>query len=332
MQCSTYGDALKAFHGNEFSQWSPPRSEDLSEKFAAGRIHLGQAVIRSPKPFKVSRESNFFCVGSCFAREVEDAIEVLGLKALTKACAMQMMNDNPALFQRVEGTAGRPTAFLNRYNTGSMADLMLSVKSNSTKNDLLYGNGAGQFYDYQFTRFLRCLAIEEAQERRAKIIEMYHEAAKGADVFIFTLGLSECFFDKDTNSYLNVTPDPRTARGHDIEFRFLNFMENLSCAEEVVRNVREINANAAIIFTVSPVPLDSTFSGYDIVVANNLAKSTLVAVANEIASTTDGCFYFPSYEIVTTSNVGQAWLWDKKHVSSAMVKHIMRVFIDQHIN
>lgn len=226
---------------------------------------------------------------------------------------------------------GRPIAFLNRYNTGSMRDLMAASVSNQDPHAALYSNGSGGFYDYHLTRFLVALPEDEAKARRDLVTRMYHDAARRADVFVFTLGLCESFYDRDGGAYLNVTPDPRTARGHDIEFRFLDYAQNLAYVREIVAGIRSLNPAAKIILTVSPVPLDSTFTGHDIVVANSLAKSTLVAVANAVSGETDDCFYFPSYEIVMTSQPSQAWLWDKKHVAKPLVEHIMKTFTTHHI-
>ena len=92
-------------------------------------------------------------------------------------------------------------------------------------------------------------------------------------------------------------------------------------------NFRE---NIRVILTVSPVPLNVTFSGFDITQANTLSKATLRTVAQEIADRDDMIDYFPSYEMVMLSDPEIAWYPDYRHVRVEMVKRIMKVFIDNY--
>lgn len=326
----SYDSAISRIRKNEFSNWSPKAKGSGRPGDAFNRIHAALADVSSPHDFSFSNGSRFFCVGSCFAREVEDAIEHFGFVPLTKKNAVSMIEADPDIFSRMPGVIGRSHAFLNRYNSGSMLDLMRSVVSGRPDSSLFYENGSGLYHDYAFSRFLSPLPAEKVRERRAKIIRMYRQSVLEADVFVFTLGLCEAFYDLEGDKYLNVTPDPRTALGKSIEFRFLDYNENIQLIHEISSSVREIRPDASFVFTVSPVPLDSTFTGSDVIVANMRAKSTLVAAAQDACEQLDGCYYFPSYEMVTLSDPGQAWLWDRKHVSPKMVAHIMKLFIDRH--
>lgn len=329
MRC-TYKAAIDRMRGSKTSNWSPKNGGSGSPDDAFNRIHVGLADVRSPKGFKVSKKSKFFCVGSCFAREVEDAIEDLGFEALTKTNAIAMIESDLDLFSRAPGVMGRPHAFLNRYNSGSMRDLMKSVVSGTADESLFYENGSNLYHDYALSRFLSPLPFEKAVERRSKVMEMYYRSALEADVFVFTLGLCESFYDQDGQRFLNVTPDPRTAAGHSINFRFLNYIDNLNLISELSETVMKIRPEATFVYTVSPVPLDSTFTGSDIIVANTRAKSTLVAAAQDSCDEMANSYYFPSYEMVTLSDPTLAWLWDRKHVSPKMVSHIMDRFIERH--
>lgn len=244
------------------------------------------------------------------------------------------MEQHPALFERKEGAMGRPHAFLNRYNTGSMADLMAVIAGmQSEDSELLYpANTPELFHDYHYTRLLREQPLEACRARRDLLTQTYRTAAQDADVFVFTLGLCESFRDASNQRYLNFTPDPRTAAKLDLEFHFQSFEDNLKHGRVVIEAVRRLRPDAQIILTVSPVPLDATFLDQDIVVANSLAKATLVLTAQTLVQHYDRCLYFPSYEMVMNSSQEHAWLWDRKHVSMPMVRHIMASFIAQYIN
>jgi hypothetical protein len=86
-----------------------------------------------------------------------------------------------------------------------------------------------------------------------------------------------------------------------------------------------------IVITVSPVPLENTFSTMDIVVANTWAKSLLRAVAHEWAAAHPNVDYFPSYEIVQSSDRAAVWETDLRHVKGAGVRHIMELFLRNYI-
>lgn len=328
----TYKDALQNRRSNENSIWAPKTADKLALPFAAARIHDSFAQIRGPKHLNLKNASSFFCVGSCFAREVEDAIDSAGLNATTKSLFLEVMANRPDLFALESGVMGRPHAFLNRYNLGSMADLMQTLSGQRDEDSgLLYPAGDENYHDYHYTRQFQSRPLDTCQERRQIINETYRTAASQADVFVFTFGLCESFLDLNCTRYLNVTPDPKTAAKQDLKFKFLSFEENLKEGHRIIEAVLSMNPNAKIILTVSPVPLDVTFTEHDVVVANNLAKSTLVLTAHALAQHYAQCNYFPSFEMVMNSAQQQAWLWDRKHVAQPMVNHIMKSFIDQYI-
>jgi hypothetical protein len=333
---TSYDEAFRQKRANEQATWSPATPDALTEPFAAARIHdnveNGLAKVQGSSTFQLDKDARFFCVGSCFAREIEDAIAKEGLQATTKSMFSDLMEANPLHFQRKEGAKGRPHAFLNRYNLGSMGDLMEVIAGTQDEGQaLLYPAGGDTFHDYHYTRLLQQQPMEICLERRALINDTYRQAAQAADVFVFTFGLCESFYDRNGGRYLNVTPDPRTAKGQDLEFQFLSFEENLQHGERIVHAVRSLNPQARIIFTVSPVPLDTTFTKHDIIVANTLAKSTLLLTAHKLTEQYEQCHYFPSYEMVMNSAQDRAWRWDRKHVASPMVSHIMQSFIDRHL-
>jgi hypothetical protein len=69
----------------------------------------------------------------------------------------------------------------------------------------------------------------------------------------------------------------------------------------------------------------------DIVVANAWAKSLLRAVAQEWAMAHPNVDYFPSYEIVQSSDRAAAWEKDLRHVTGPAVQHIMQLFLRKYI-
>ncbi len=85
-----------------------------------------------------------------------------------------------------------------------------------------------------------------------------------------------------------------------------------------------------MILTVSPVALNLTFSGRDVIVANSQSKSTLVAHAQSAAADHPSIDYFPSYEAVMGSDPLFAWQPDRRHASPRMVDLIVAEFLHRY--
>jgi hypothetical protein len=315
---------------NPRASWSPKDQNNDQNGFAVSRVYIPLSDIKAPSTFSFRKGDRFFCVGSCFAREIEDAISSTGGVASTSQLAEKLISEHPVLFERRAGILGRNRAFLNRYNVPSMALLIDDVINDSLGSNLLFGSDRS-LGDLHYTRFLCGLDHEASLKRRRLLREMYLRAIEQSNIFVFTLGLCEAFFDRSSGAAMNIAPTAREVDGANIEFRFVDVEENVDALRSIVTTLRAIRPDASVIVTVSPVPLDVTFTGHDIVVANTLAKSILVAAAHIFCSTTDDCFYFPSFEIATLSTHANAWLWDKKHVSPDIVNHIIKTFMDRHI-
>lgn len=80
------------------------------------------------------------------------------------------------------------------------------------------------------------------------------------------------------------------------------------------------------------MPFEATFTGQDAVIANTYAKSTLRAVAEDLARLYDKVDYLPSYEAVIHSDRRAAWESDLIHVTDAMVGSIIDGFVTAYID
>jgi hypothetical protein len=81
-----------------------------------------------------------------------------------------------------------------------------------------------------------------------------------------------------------------------------------------------------IILTVSPVPLERTFSSQDIFIANNEGKSKLRAAVSEVERQRDNVLYWPAFDIV--QGIGDAaFQSDGRHVKGEVVEAITRSFV-----
>ena len=165
-------------------------------------------------------------------------------------------------------------------------------------------------------------------EARARTLEAMRQAFRNADTFVFTLGLTEAWLNRDGLVYAMC---PGTARGKfdGDRHRFYNYTH-----QDVVRDLgetfdwlREVNPTLRFLLTVSPVPLTATASGTHVLQATTYSKSVLRAAAGHLCELRDDTDYFPSYELVTAPAFNGCWFdGNKRSVSRAGVAFVMRQF------
>jgi len=153
-------------------------------------------------------------------------------------------------------------------------------------------------------------------------------------VVIITLGLVEVWRDNIANVFINrLIPDMLRSYPDRYELHLTNFVENLSNLERIHGLLSQFgHEDVQIVVTVSPVPLQATFSGEDVVIANTYSKSLLRTVAQEWAAAHKNVHYFPSYEIVQNSDRSLTWEEDMRHVKGEVVRHIMRLFLHNYFS
>lgn len=149
------------------------------------------------------------------------------------------------------------------------------------------------------------------------------------DVFIITLGLSEVWYDEPTGEvfWRAVPREYFDASRH--KFRVSSVMENYENLAAIHRLIRERRPDATIVFTLSPVPLAATFRPIGCASANTVSKAILRAAVDELmrgpALGDPRCFYFPSYEIVTTCFMNPM-MEDRKHPHAHVIDLNMAIF------
>jgi hypothetical protein len=161
-----------------------------------------------------------------------------------------------------------------------------------------------------------------AIERRREINAIYTDL-QGAHALIVTLGLVECWLDLENQIYLNRMPDGRDLRNdpNRFDFRRLNAKESVDALRPAFDALVQ-SGLGKIILTVSPVPLQTTFTGRDCVVANTYSKAALIVAADHLTSMFRGKVdYFPSFEIVMSGGVS-SFGTDNVHVHDHLVKRI----------
>lgn len=154
-----------------------------------------------------------------------------------------------------------------------------------------------------------------------------------SNVFIITLGLSEVWYNKETGeTFWRAIPKERFDPARH-GFKVLSVDENKENLATAYRLIRQHRPDAAVIFTLSPVPLVATFRPVSCVTANSVSKASLRVAVDELMrehSSDRRLFYFPSYEIVKDVIVNP-YEEDRRHIRPEVVSTIMKLFAQHYL-
>ncbi len=219
---------------------------------------------------------------------------------------------------------GRANGLLNEFNPACMAQRLTWASENfdtSTLEDTLQGT-EDMCIDLHLSGG-RSVTKTRARERRREIDKVYSELTT-CDTLVLTLGLIECWYDMETELYLNRNPGPNVIRANPTRYQF-DILEAVESFELLAKSISAVLAAGVknVLVTVSPVPLQTTFSGMDAVVANSHSKAVLRTVANMLVNEFgEQMDYFPSYEIVTSGGLS-SYYEDNVHVLPEVITEIV---------
>ena len=146
-------------------------------------------------------------------------------------------------------------------------------------------------------------SADEMFAARDNTLRAFNRAFRQADIFVFTLGLTEMWVDAETG--LSYPTCPGTIAGtfdpDRHKFKNLTYPEIYKQLKTVIRIASNINPTMKFLLTVSPVPLTATAADKHVLVSTTYSKSVLRAVAGDLAEEYDHVDYFPSYEIISSA-------------------------------
>jgi hypothetical protein len=326
---ATTAEALKNYQANEARTWYKDSADldDPAGKYAFQRLRKTWFTPEVHPKFKLRRDDKFYAMGSCFARGLENALAAH--KVAVESAAPEF-----ARFQAAKREVS-PLGFTNKYNTYSILNELrwaLDPGAEFPRESIVQLTKT-TWDDPHTTPTLEFADLEETLERRA-LMQAVTKRIENCRAVIFTLGLAEVWRDVKADVFINRTPIPsllKTEPGR-YEFHLTGFAENFDNLEAIHALLAEYgHPDVHIVVTVSPVPLMNTFSTMDIVVANTWAKSLLRAVAQEWAAAHPNVDYFPSYEIVQSSDRAAIWETDLRHVKGPGAQHVMELFLRKYL-
>ncbi|MCH6255229.1 GSCFA domain-containing protein [Puniceicoccaceae bacterium K14] len=325
----SYEEALRNRKQNKYSHWGYYKKtdfEDTSGLYAGQRLRANKLF--EPKLFdavKLPRDGNFFAMGSCFAREVEYALIQKGVEFLSVPTVFRNEDPNP-----LSGSSSPANTFVTKYNVFSVLNAFRWAFEDPSPypQNALIKTSEGTYVDLHSHTTLSDLPLNSAIERRCKV-DAYVRRAMEADVVILTFGFCELWWDREIEAYLNIPPNGRIAKTYPgrFTFRLPEFEELVSALDELHGLFAEHGKpGVQIVCTVSPVSLSNTFRKEDVVIANCFSKSLNRVGVEYWKNKYDNVHYFPSYEIVTCSEVATAWKDDRRHPSDEVIASVVKSF------
>ncbi|MDD5276563.1 MAG: GSCFA domain-containing protein [Methylovulum sp.] len=280
----------------------------------------------NPK-FQLLQQHKIATFGSCFAQHIGLALQKRAFSWLnTEPAPAGLSKTNCKVFSYdvFSCRTGNiyTTSLLKQWVEWALLEKMQPVEY-WQKNDRFYDPFRPNIEPNGFE------SIEEMRLSRQQAISSFKLAIKRADVFVFTLGLTESWFNKEYGYEYPMCPG--TAAGEfDSEqhvFKNQKFADVLANLSAAISLMRQANKKLRIILTVSPVPLTATNSGSHVLLATMASKSVLRAVAGQLAEERIFIDYFPSYEIINSPPFkGVFFEPNQRNVNSHGVDLIMDLF------
>lgn len=276
--------------------------------------------------FHLEAGEKIFTIGSCFARNIEKALASRGFDVVTR----RILSAGHTLFKHRAN-------ILNNYGVPSILNELRWALDNDHPFDAetnLFELYPDRFVDIHLPAAIRPASRDEVLERRKVITEITGEVAN-CRVVVMTLGLTEVWYDRQAELYLNYSPRRALVAKHPdrFELHVLSYADTLAYLRQIVALLQDKCGPAQrILLTVSPVPLTATYTDRDVLVANGLSKAVLRTAADEIIAENDHIDYFPSYESITLSTREAAWEDDQRHVKQAAIDLNISRMIESYVS
>jgi len=280
-------------------------------------INIFERYDEMMKTFKLDKNKDTICtLGSCFALEIRRELEDRNFKTSPVLGEWEERNEQlvwyntfSILYEFERAFAGRKTNY----------------------DDLWKARRWNRWSGYQepSRREVFHETLEGLIELSEKLDKEIIDGMRNANVYVCTLGLSEVFKHKKSGDVVCTHPAYNRTRGEGlrlVEFWNLTKEDNLKNLQRICTLVKENNPNAKVLFTVSPIPLQRTFTKTETDVANFLSKDKLHWAAKKVVEEFDNAHYFDSYEYVMNLPKDVAFESDGRHVTRDTVAEVISRF------
>jgi hypothetical protein len=269
---------------------------------------------QSPPRFTFDRATKIASAGSCFAQRVAHELSARGFT-----------------YVKAERDCDFSARYGNIYTTRQLAQLLERATGAFRPSEDVWTNPQGRYIDPFRARAVPegFPSVEALRADRRQHLAAVVRAIETAEVFIFTLGLTEMWISAIDGAAYSAAPGYGSGQYDAQKHLFHNsdVEENVAHLERFLELAHRINPELRVLLSVSPVPLALTYESANVLSATTYSKSVLRVAAETIRRRHARIDYVASYEIVTNTGNGSAYFSDdRRNVSDAAVAHVMRSF------
>ncbi|NPU67662.1 GSCFA domain-containing protein [Bradyrhizobium sp. 83012] len=267
--------------------------------------------------------------GSCFAQHISRALKARGYNYYVTETAPGYLS--PEQEERF-GYGIFSARYGNIYSTLQLLQLLQRAFGGFQPADQFWTDPDGRVFDLLRPRITPkgFVSMVEAEADLKQHLRAVRKLIETADVFIFTLGLTESWVSKLDGTVYPTCPGCGSAGDYDdarYAFHNLSVTETTGYLAEAINLMSAANPRLQIILTVSPVPLAATMESRHVMQATTYSKSVLRVAAEEMVRRYDNVHYFASYEIITNAkNAGAYFADDARSVTPEGVARAMNLF------
>lgn len=246
--------------------------------------------------FKISHNSRCVFTGSCFAENIGNKVKELKIPTLVN-----------------------PTGI--HYNPSSIAEsVKMAISSKQISEENLF-EANGLFNHYNFHSDFSDTDKTATVKKMNKSLELLRQSLINADYFFVTFGTS--FIYTLADSIKIVTNCHKLPEKNFIRI-FLGLEETVAIWKSLLNELKTINPNLKIVFTVSPVR-----HFRDGATQNQQSKSALLLAIKELVETNMNIYYFPAYEIMNDElRDYRFYAADMVHPSETASEYILERFAE----
>ncbi len=282
--------------------------------------------------FNIQRYDRIATAGSCFAQHISRKLDQIGFNYFVPEDGV----DLPEAERRRRNFRVFSARFGNIYTTRQLLQLFEEAFEGRTRADQAWVRPDGRFVDPYRPQIEPdgFATPEEVIAARAEHLGQVRAMFERADLFVFTLGLTESWIRRDDGSVFPLAPGVVAGDFNEADYSFHNFTvaEVEQDLATFLDKLKAVNPRVKALLTVSPVPLIATYEDRNVLVATTYSKSVLRVAADSMWRRYDWVDYFPSFEIITGSyNYGMYYEEDAREVNHLGVAHAMRVFTSNYV-
>lgn len=279
--------------------------------------------------FRIGMGDKVVTAGSCFAQHVARFLATAGFNFLVTEQPHPLLTEEMAARQNYGLFSAR---YGNIYSARQLRQLLQRAYGEFTPLDSAWESQDGRWVDPFRPQILPggYISPREVALDREQHLAAVRAAIEEMSVFVFTLGLTEVWYDDRDGAVFPLAPGVAGGIYDEGRYRFHNLtlpevVEDLQWSLDFIR---ARNPDVKVIVTVSPVPLNATAEDRHVALSTSYSKAILRIAAEQVTAQNALCDYFPSYEIITSpftrSNYYQP---DRREIAPGGVRHVMGLFL-----